>query len=77
MKKEVVVIGGGISGLSCAFFLKKHGSDFLLVEKSDRVGGVMHSLEEEGYLLEEGPTTFMGMTAPVKEMGTITKALFS
>ena len=68
MKKEVVVIGGGISGLSCAFFLKKHGSDFLLVEKSDRVGGVMHSLEEEGYLLEEGPTTFMGMTAPVKEV---------
>jgi len=67
-KKEVVVIGGGISGLSCAFFLKKRGIDFLLLEKSERVGGVMHSLEEEGYLLEEGPTTFMGMTPLIQEM---------
>ena len=68
MKKEVVIIGGGISGLSAAFFLKKQGIDFLLLEKSDRSGGVMHSLEEEGYLLEEGPTTFMGMTTPLKEI---------
>ena len=37
--REVVVIGGGISGLTAAWTLKKMGRDFQLLEVRDRVGG--------------------------------------
>ena len=66
--KDIVIIGGGISGLSAAFFLKKKGRDVLLLEKSDHLGGVMWSFEKDGYLLESGPNTFMGLTPALKEM---------
>ncbi len=51
----VVIIGGGISGLACAARLKQRGIPFLLLEKSDRFGGVIQTLEENGFLMEFGP----------------------
>src|SRR3989338_3218616 len=68
MQRDVVVIGAGISGLAAAFYLKKKGLDVSLFEKSEHVGGVIRSLHKEGYLLEEGPNTYMGLTDPVQEM---------
>ncbi len=36
-KADVVIIGGGVAGLSAAYFLR--GKDFLLLEKEDHFGG--------------------------------------
>lgn len=36
---DIVIIGGGVSGLSAARFLKKHTDNFLLLELEDSVGG--------------------------------------
>src|SRR6202158_5572422 len=36
-KVDVVIVGGGVSGLSAAYFLK--GKDWLLLEKEDFFGG--------------------------------------
>lgn len=52
---RVAVLGGGISGLSAAFFLKKNGMDVTVFEKEKRVGGWIESVEEDGFLWEEGP----------------------
>ncbi len=52
---ECVVIGGGVSGLSTAFYLHKHGCDVRLLEKEATVGGCMRTLREDGFLLEQGP----------------------
>jgi len=66
--KDVIIIGGGLSGLSTAFFLKKQGFDILLCEKSPRVGGVIRTISRDGFLIEEGPNTFMGLSGNAKEM---------
>jgi len=55
-----VVIGAGISGLVCAYALKKAGIDALVLEASPRVGGVICSERRDGFLLELGPQSFSG-----------------
>lgn len=55
-----LVIGGGISGLVCAYALHKAGIEVLLVEASARPGGVINSITREGFLLELGPQSFTG-----------------
>jgi monoamine oxidase len=44
--KRVVVIGGGIGGLSCAFELMERGHDVTLLEASRRTGGHIKTLRE-------------------------------
>lgn len=58
MKKRFVVLGAGISGLSLAWYLtQKWGDDatITVIEKSDRVGGWIKTIDEEGFLFEQGP----------------------
>jgi len=58
MKKTVVVVGGGISGLTAAYVLAKKGYDIVLIEKSDSVGGLAKTFSHKGYLLDYGPHNF-------------------
>ncbi|HET9132569.1 MAG TPA: protoporphyrinogen oxidase, partial [Terriglobia bacterium] len=51
---DVVVIGAGITGLTCAYRLQKLGFDVLVLESSDRVGGVIRSETINGHLVEWG-----------------------
>jgi oxygen-dependent protoporphyrinogen oxidase len=55
--KEVIILGTGITGLATAHHLKKKGIDFLMVDKSERAGGVIHSITENGFTYEEGPNS--------------------
>lgn len=57
MKKQVVIIGAGLTGLSTAFFLKKKGFEVLVLEKRSRTGGAIHTHTENGFVYEEGPNT--------------------
>ncbi len=58
---EVIIIGAGLSGLSVARFLKDKQTDIdlLILEQSERPGGVISSHNEEGYLAERGPHGFL------------------
>lgn len=38
---KIAVIGGGPSGLSCAYFLAQHGYDVTVFEKEEKVGGML------------------------------------
>jgi len=61
------VVGGGISGLVCAYALRKSGIDAQLVEASPRPGGVINSVSRDGFLLELGPQSFSG-TAAIRKL---------
>ena len=56
---DVVVIGGGLAGLSAAYTLLGRGVDFLLLEASERWGGVVRTEVAGGFLLEGGPDAFV------------------
>jgi protoporphyrinogen/coproporphyrinogen III oxidase len=53
--QQTVVIGGGISGLVCAYQLQQLGVPVLLLEAADRLGGVIASTRRNGFLFESGP----------------------
>ena len=57
---DVVVIGGGVSGLACAYRLKKLGVPVTLLEASPRMGGLIETVERDGFLFETGPQSFQG-----------------
>lgn len=40
VKTDVLIVGGGMAGLLCAYFLKEHGVDYLLVEKDSIASGI-------------------------------------
>ncbi len=52
MKRETLIIGAGLSGLSCAFFLKKAGRDFSVAEKNSEPGGLASSRCQNGYTFD-------------------------
>jgi oxygen-dependent protoporphyrinogen oxidase len=56
---NVAIVGGGITGLVAAFELKRRGVPFRLFEASDRVGGVIQTHRERGFLAEDGPNTLL------------------
>lgn len=58
--KTVVVIGGGITGLSTMYYLEKLKKDYnidlelILVEKNEYLGGKIHSVKEKDFIIEAG-----------------------
>jgi len=63
--QQAIIVGGGISGLSAAYFLEKYaveaGLDISihLMESRARLGGVIVSERLDGFLLEGGPDSFL------------------
>ncbi len=53
---RVVIVGGGMSGLSLAWFLKEYrpGWDVLVLEAEARAGGKAWTVQEEGFICEKG-----------------------
>ena len=52
MKKKVIVIGAGISGLSAAIYAQKSGFDVTVCEQHSIAGGMCTSWKRKGYLFE-------------------------
>ena len=51
----IVAVGGGITGLALGWELQRLGADFVVVEASERAGGVIRSAEVDGHVLDWGP----------------------
>ena len=79
-KTDTIIIGAGISGLSTAHFLSKKNSQFLVLESSDRVGGIIQSKKIKEFICEMGPNTVLlnndSITQIVKDLNLSEMLIF-
>ncbi len=66
--KTIAIIGAGITGLTAAFRLQRSGFGVTVYESDGRVGGVIRSIREEGYLAEFGPNTVLETSPRIREL---------
>lgn len=70
-KTDVVVIGGGLAGLTAAYQLNKKGIGVRVLESSSRTGGVVSSTTVDGFELDLGPNSLVltpALEAWIKEL---------
>ena len=71
---RIAVIGGGITGLSAAFYLRKGldekglDAELTLIESGSRLGGRIETLRKDGFTIEKGPDSFLGRKLPILEL---------
>ena len=58
LKPDVLIVGAGVAGITCALRCQEMGMNFLIIEKSDRVGGRLGSIYEDGYTFDIGFQVF-------------------
>lgn len=60
-RKQFAVIGAGITGLAAAWRLVSRSPDaqVTIYEASDRVGGIIHTIQRDEFLIEKGPDSFI------------------
>ncbi len=56
---DVVIVGAGLAGLSCALRLQEAGIDFVVLESSNGVGGRVRTDAERGFLYDRGFQVFL------------------
>lgn len=67
MSKQVVVIGSGLGGLTCAYILQKNGYDVTVLEQGIQAGGCLQCFSRGGVRFETG-MHFIGSALPGQNM---------
>lgn len=63
--KKVVIVGGGITGLSTAYYLNKEIKEknlpieIKLIEAGNKLGGKIETVSRDGFTVERGPDSFL------------------
>lgn len=52
---DIVIVGGGLSGLAAAWTLEQHGLPYTLIEVKGRLGGSIHTEQQQGFVMDGGP----------------------
>ncbi len=55
---DIVIVGGGLSGLSLAYYLEQHAINYKLLEGRNRLGGRIFTITKNGFPFEMGATWF-------------------
>lgn len=73
-RRRIVIIGGGITGLTATYYLQRAAIakqlpiDITLVEASLRLGGKVHTHRKNGIIVEKGPESFFDRTGSVQQL---------
>ena len=66
--RHVVVIGAGISGLATAFWLRQNGCAVTVLERDERVGGIIRSEHIHGYTIDHAANCLMNYLPEVNHL---------
>jgi len=50
--KKIVIVGGGMAGLTAAAYLSRAKYDVLLIEKNKEIGGLVNTIERDGFFFD-------------------------
>ncbi|MEO5333584.1 MAG: protoporphyrinogen oxidase [Magnetococcus sp. YQC-5] len=64
---KVLILGGGISGLSTAWFLHRRGVEVEVLELNSHPGGSIATTSTQGYLVEHGPNSTLQKAGDVED----------
>ncbi len=67
-RHDVLIVGGGISGLATAWWLQRGGVDVAVLEAGNQPGGAMGTAEHEGFLVESGPNSLLVNDPTIDEL---------
>lgn len=69
VKKRVIIVGAGISGLVAGAYLLKGGHEVVILEKSPHCGGLVSSFSWDGFVFDTGPRAIgnAGILVPMLE----------
>ena len=56
--QRIAIIGGGITGLTCAYRLARDGHEVTVYERNAETGGLASSFESNGFVFDYGPHEF-------------------
>ncbi|WP_411345914.1 protoporphyrinogen oxidase [Paenibacillus sp. WLX1005] len=72
--RRIAIIGGGITGMSAAFYLRKYfreqelSPQITIVEQSGSLGGKVHTLHKDGFVIEKGPDSYLARKTAMTEL---------
>jgi len=64
---DTLIIGGGISGLSTAWWLSQRGIQPVLLESAPRAGGLIDSTQKDGYLTDHAASMLLNFNVSVNQ----------
>jgi oxygen-dependent protoporphyrinogen oxidase len=67
-RRDVLIVGAGISGLTVAYFLRRAGVSVTVVDPGDVPGGTMKTVMDGGWMVETGPNSALETTPLFGEM---------
>ncbi|MFD2670502.1 protoporphyrinogen oxidase [Marinicrinis sediminis] len=72
--KQLIIVGGGITGLSAAFYAGKKAREagipvhITILDKGKQLGGKIETLRKQGFVIEKGPDSFLARKLPMIEL---------
>ncbi len=74
MKKTIAIVGGGITGLTAAYYLQEKMAELkqfyriVLIEGKEQLGGKIQTIKKDGYVIERGPDSFLERKHPAVKL---------
>ncbi len=71
MENPIIIVGGGISGLSLGLFLLEKGKDAIILERNSHPGGIINTYNSGDFSFDFGANSSLEYTKEVKELTRI------